>query len=113
MVIYFAGIYAYDSWAIGEISASQVGLSHRWIIKTILAFGLLLALLAGIAVWLQVVIVLWGPRHIRFPLMTIEWPEEAGSTIEGKARLSLDDLKEDDRIYAYRQEDRQASAGDD
>jgi hypothetical protein len=31
--------------------------------------------------------------------MTIEWPEEEGTMIEGKKRLELDDLKEDDRIY--------------
>lgn len=113
VVIYFSAIYAYDSWAISEISASQVGLPHRWIIKSVLTFGLVLALVAGIAVWLQVVILLWGPKNIRFPLMTIEWPEEAGTKIEGKTRLELDDLKEDERIYGDKKEAQQASAGDD
>ncbi len=94
IVIWFASIYAYDSWAIGEISASQVGLTHRWIIKSVLAFGLIVAALAGVAVWLQVVIVLWGPQNIRFPLMTLEWPEEAGSKIEGKERIQLEELEE-------------------
>ena len=91
IVIWFAFEYAYDSWAISEISASQVGLTHRWIIKSILVVGLIIAALSGIAVWLQVAIVLWGPQDIRFPLMTLEWPEEAGSTIEGKKRIELDD----------------------
>ena len=59
-----------------EISASQVGLSHRWIIKAVLFFGLVVALLSGIAVWLQTVIVLFGPRDLRFQLMTLEWPED-------------------------------------
>ena len=36
IVIYFASVYAYNSFMIGEISASQVGLTHRWIIKSIL-----------------------------------------------------------------------------
>ena len=94
IVIYFACVYAYDSWAIHEISASQVGLSHRWIIKSVLVFGLVVAVLSGIAVWLQVAIVLWGPQDIRFPLMTLEWPEEEGSKIEGKERIKLEELEQ-------------------
>jgi TRAP-type mannitol/chloroaromatic compound transport system permease small subunit len=93
IVIWFAWIYAYDSWAIGEISASQVGLSHRWIIKSILVFGLVVAALSGVAVLLQVAIVLWGPQNVRFPLMTLEWPEE-GAKIEGKERIKLKELEE-------------------
>ena len=99
IVIYFSTVYTYDSWAINEISASQVGLPHRFIIKGVLTFGLIVAALAGIAVWLQVVYLLWGPQNVRFNLMTIEWPEEQGSFIEGKKRLELDELKEDERIY--------------
>ena len=99
VVVYFASIYAYDSWAINEISASQVGLPYRFIIKSILVFGLITAALSGIAVWLQIVFILWGPQNVRFNLMTIEWPEDEGSMIEGKKRLELDELKEDDRIY--------------
>src|SRR5919106_1897586 len=93
VVIWFASIYAYDSWAIHEISASQVGLTQRWIIKSILVVGLIVAALSGVAVWLQVAIVLWGPQNIRFPLMTLEWPEEAGTKIEGKERLDLEELE--------------------
>ena len=89
-VFYFAVIYAYDSWAIDEISASLVGLHHRWIIKSILAFGLAVVVIAGLAVWCQIAIVLFGPQHWRYPLMTIEWPEEAGTTVEGKSRLDLE-----------------------
>lgn len=95
IVIYFAFVYAYDSYAMNEISASTVGLTHRWIIKSVLVFGMLMAVVAGIAVWLQVVIILWGPQNIRFPLMTIEWPEEAGSKIEGKTRLELDAVEDE------------------
>lgn len=100
VLIYFAFMYAYDSWAInrneacawwecGEVSASLVGLGHRWIIKLLLAFCFLLVLVAGIAVWLEMFIALFGPRNWRFPLSTIEWPEAEGSTIEGKERLDL------------------------
>ncbi len=98
VLIYFSAVYAYDSWSIGEISASLVGLSHRWIIKSVLAAGLLVAVIAGIAVWLQVVIALFGPQHHRFPLMTLEWPEEGEVKIEGKARLDLEEA--DDVIEA-------------
>ena len=93
IVIYFAYIYAYDSWAIHEISASQVGLTHRWIIKSVLVFGLVVAVISGIAVWLQVAIVLWGPKDVRFPLMTLEWPDEE-SKIEGKERIKLEELEQ-------------------
>ena len=89
IVIYFAAIYAYDSFAMNEISASTVGLTHRWIIKTVLVAGLCFVLVSGISVLLQVIVVLWGPQGRRFPLMTLEWPEEAGSKIEGKERLDL------------------------
>ena len=94
IVIWFAWIYAYDSYMINEISASQVGLSHRWIIKSVLVAGLIIAALSGLAVWLQVAIVLWGPQNVRFPLMTLEWPEEAGTRIEGKVRIDLEALEE-------------------
>ena len=93
-VIWFASVYAYDSWAISEISASQVGLSHRWIIKSVLVFGMIVAALSGVAVWLQVAIVLWGPQNIRFPLMTLDWPEEEGEKLEGKERIKLEELEE-------------------
>jgi TRAP-type mannitol/chloroaromatic compound transport system permease small subunit len=94
IVIWFAWIYAYDSFMIHEISASQVGLTQRWIIKSVLVLGLIIAALSGVAVWLQVAIVLWGPQNVRFPLMTLEWPEEAGTRIEGKVRIDLEALEE-------------------
>ena len=94
IVIYFAVVYAHDSYVIHEISASQVGLTNRWIIKSILVFGLIVAAISGIAVWLQVAIVLWGPKDVRFPLMTLEWPEEEGTKIEGKERIRLEELEE-------------------
>ena len=72
-----------------EISASTVGLTHRWIIKTVLVVGLCFVLVAGVSVLLQVMVVLWGPQDRRYPLMTLEWPEEQGTKIEGKERLDL------------------------
>ena len=109
IVVYFAIIYAYDSWAIGEISASLVGLSHRWIIKSILAFGLIMAVVAGIAVWLQVVIVLFGPQDIRFPMMTLEWPEDTGAVVEGKERLDLEKVDDQLELRAAKQKRKRES----
>ncbi len=99
VVIYFSFIYAYDSYQIGEISASTIGLTNRWIIKSVLVVGLILAAFAGFAVLFQVITILWGPKNIRYDLMTIDWPEDEGTKIEGKTRLKLEDLKVDERIY--------------
>lgn len=90
VVIWFAFDYTYASYTVNEISASQVGLSHRWIIKAVLVFGLAVAMLSGIAAWLQVATILWGPRELRFPLMTLDWPE-TDAKIEGKERIKLED----------------------
>ena len=105
IIIYYASMYAYDSWAFnrspqcawwqcGEISASLVGMSHRWIIKGVLVFGLITALLAGIAVWLQTAMVLFGPQNTRYKLMTLEWPEDEGGIVEGKERMDLEQMED-------------------
>tara|TARA_Y100000588_G_scaffold63187_1_gene62641 strand:+ start:2467 stop:3300 length:834 start_codon:yes stop_codon:yes gene_type:complete len=121
IIIYFSYMYTVDSWALnrhddcawwqcGEISASLVGLSHRWLIKGVLVFGLIVALLAGIAVWLQVAIALFGPKHWRFDLMTIEWPEETGSRTEGKERMDLEKLDDQLEIQAARMREQQVAS---
>lgn len=102
LVTYFAFGYAMDSWSAnrgpecawyecGEVSASLVGLSHRWVIKLVMAFGFVLTVVAGVAVWLELLIALFGPKNWRFELSTLDWPEEAGASIEGKQRLDLDE----------------------
>jgi TRAP-type mannitol/chloroaromatic compound transport system permease small subunit len=90
-IIWFAYGYATTSFAMNEISASTVGLTHRWIIKSVLLFGLVVALLAGVSVWLQVAVIIFADDRIRFPLMTLEWPEETGTKIEGKERVKLEE----------------------
>ena len=87
-IVYFSAKYAYDSWVVNEISASLVGLSHRWIIKSVLCFGLICAFFSGIAVWIQCYMVLFGPKDLRFDLMTLEWPEDAGSK---KLKIDLEE----------------------
>jgi len=90
LVIWFALDYAHASYLVHEQSSSTIGLTHRWIIKSVLVFGLIVALVSGIAAWLQVATILWGPRELRFPLMTLDWPEE-DTKIEGKKRVTLAD----------------------
>ncbi len=95
VVIYFCYVFAYDSFVTNEISASLVGMSHRWVIKTILGIGLVIALASGIAVWLQTILVVFGPKEMRFELMTLEWPEDRGGGVEGYERMVLADQETD------------------
>jgi TRAP-type mannitol/chloroaromatic compound transport system permease small subunit len=88
-ILYFAVGYAYGSYEMNEQSTSTVGLTHRWIIKSVLVFGLITVVMAGVAVWLQVALVLFGDPERRFRLMTFEWPEE-DAKIEGKERVKLE-----------------------
>jgi TRAP-type mannitol/chloroaromatic compound transport system permease small subunit len=89
LVIYFASSWVLDSYRLGEISASTVGLSHRWIIKGILLLGLIVATIAGLAVWLQVALLVWGTPK-RFALMTLDWPDSEAK-VEGKGRIVLEE----------------------
>ena len=75
-----------------EISASLVGLSNRWIIKSVFVIGLFFAFLSGVAIWLQTYVVLFGPKDFRFKLMTLEWPEDVDS---GKLKMDLEKEKKD------------------
>ncbi len=90
LVVYFAGIYAYEAFITNEISASLVGLPMRWIIKSVLLFGLVMAAVAAFAVWLETVLVVFGPRDLRFHLMTLEWPEDQAKRAE-KARKAQEE----------------------
>ena len=95
VVIYFCYIFTYDSFVTNEMSPSLVGMSHRWIIKTVLGVGLIVALLSGIAVWLQCIMVAFGSKDLRFELMTLEWPEDMGDGVEGYKRMVLTEQETD------------------
>ena len=95
VVIYFCYIFTYDSFVTNEISPSLVGMSHRWIIKTVLGVGLIVASLSGIAVWLQCIMVAFGSKDLRFELMTLEWPEDMGDGVEGYKRMVLTEQETD------------------
>jgi len=95
VVIYFCYVFTYDSFITNEISPSLVGMSHRWIIKTVFGVGMIVALVSGIAVWLQSAVVLFGSKDIRFELMTLEWAEDMGEGVEGYKRMVLDEQETD------------------
>ena len=84
VLIYFATDYAITSFMQNEISASTVGLTNRWIIKSVLVLGLVLVLLAGLAAWLLVWMALFDDPNRRHDMMTLEWPEDEGTMIEGR-----------------------------
>ncbi len=110
IIIWFAVDWVHTSWILGEISASQVGIPYRWAIKSVLLAGMVVAMISGIAVWLQVVVVLWGPREARFDLCTLEWPEEE-TKIEGKERLQIDYGLSDDVMDEISDDEQPAGAG--
>jgi TRAP-type mannitol/chloroaromatic compound transport system permease small subunit len=73
--IYFAIIYMIDSYQINEVSASLVGLSQRWIIKTYLPIGFMTLFLAGLAVMIQLIAVIWGDNKKKLNLIALEYDE--------------------------------------
>ena len=52
---------------------------------SLLLIGLIVALLAGIAVWLETILVLFGPRELRFEMMTLKRSEPPASTAGDEA----------------------------
>ena len=73
--IYFAIIYMIDSYQINEVSASLVGLSQRWIIKTYLPIGFMTLFLAGFAVMIQLIAEIWGDNKKKLNLIALEYDE--------------------------------------
>lgn len=60
LMIWFSYIMASSSFAQGEGSESQVGLGWRWIIKSFLVWGFIIALLAALATLFRCMNYLWG-----------------------------------------------------
>ena len=76
IVAYFSFEYVANAFETNEQSSSLVGLSHRWAIKSILVFGLLMSAVAGFAIWLQTGFALFNKRNIQFPCYVIENEDE-------------------------------------
>ncbi|MCB2101009.1 MAG: TRAP transporter small permease subunit [Rhodobacterales bacterium] len=64
VVVYFGIDFAERSYAQHEISASATGLTHRWLIKSVIPIGFSILFLAGVAVALRKVIELFGPPQL-------------------------------------------------
>ena len=64
IVIYWGFEFAEMSFQMGETS-EQSGLSHRWIIKSMIPLGFITLLVAGFSVVLKCILYLFGPDHLR------------------------------------------------
>ncbi|MCL6609008.1 MAG: TRAP transporter small permease subunit [Geminicoccaceae bacterium] len=78
LVIWFAVDFTWTSWANAEASVSLIGIPHRWVIKAVLLFGLVLAFLAGFAVLLRLLAHLFGRRE-RVDLWVVPPAPDQGS----------------------------------
>lgn len=65
LVVYYGIDFVERSYATNEISASATGLTHRWIIKSVIPIGFTILALAGLAVLLRKVVELFGPENLR------------------------------------------------
>jgi TRAP-type mannitol/chloroaromatic compound transport system permease small subunit len=75
LVIWFAVDFTWTSWANAEASVSLIGIAQRWVIKSVLLVGLVLAFLAGLAILLRLLAHLVGGRD-RIDLWVV--PAEGG-----------------------------------
>lgn len=75
LVIYFSYDFTVRSFGNNEISASATGLSHRWIIKSVIPIGFSLLALAGLAVVFRKIVELFGPPELRETAHQIEEAE--------------------------------------
>src|SRR4026207_243242 len=62
LVSYYSLDFVAGSYRLGEQSDSTVGLTHRWIIKGIYAFGLWLVVLGILSVLLRVIVFLFSSK---------------------------------------------------
>ena len=75
LVAYYSLDFVAGSYRLGEQSDSTVGLTHRWIIKGIYAFGLWLVVLGILSVFLRVIVFLFGgksPEEVNLQIGHVE-----------------------------------------
>lgn len=66
LAIYEMVPYAFSSWQQGETSQAPAGLSHRWVLKAVLALSFILLAVAALSRLLKVTALLFGfPKPIR------------------------------------------------
>jgi len=75
LIIWFGIDFTHRSFANHEISASATGLTHRWIIKSMIPIGFSILALSGIAIVLRKIVELFGPPELRSKVHEIEEAE--------------------------------------
>jgi TRAP-type mannitol/chloroaromatic compound transport system permease small subunit len=81
LVIWFAVDFVWSSWVNTEASVSLIGIPHRWMIKSVLLLGLVLAFLAGLGILLRLVAHLVGGRRV--DLWVVPSPAADGRSTPG------------------------------
>lgn len=75
VMIYYSVDIAWRAYLQGEGSPNPGGLPHWWIIKSAVPLGLLLAAVAGIAVLLRKIVLLYGPAELKLAVANAERAE--------------------------------------
>ena len=72
LVIWYGIDFTARSFATNEISASATGLTHRWLIKSVIPIGFTLLALSGITTLLRKIVELFGPENLSHKIHDIE-----------------------------------------
>ncbi|MCC9620211.1 TRAP transporter small permease subunit [Thalassospira sp. MA62] len=64
LVLYFGFDFVARSFDSNEVSASTTGLTHRWIIKSMIPIGFGLLAMAGLSVFLKCFVFVFGPINL-------------------------------------------------
>lgn len=85
IMIWYGVDIAWRAWLQGEGSPNPGGLPHWWIIKSAVPLGLLLLLLAGIAIAIRKYLVLFAPEALALAVAERERVETTGATDERRS----------------------------
>lgn len=75
LVVYYGIDFVERSYATSEVSASATGLTHRWLIKSVIPIGFTILALAAVAILLRKFVELFGPEDLRRKVHEIEEAE--------------------------------------
>lgn len=93
LVVYFSYDFTVRSFATQEISASATGLSHRWIIKSVIPIGFSLLALSALVVVFRKLVELFGPPDLREKVHEVE--EAEAEPLDKLAIKAVKDLGDD------------------
>jgi len=75
LIVWFGIDFVERSFATDEISASATGLTHRWLIKSMIPIGFTILALSGLAIVLRKIVELFGPEELSRKVHEIEEAE--------------------------------------